>query len=224
MGSRSPHGKRQFWGGKGLPIVKYKDTAAVYAKNGWSDRVAIWIEVFGGPREPCIRWWRLVVQIPPCEPSEWAFLEEKRAHVQGLSAMSCARTAEAIYLPFGLWTQVHWMQHQMQFNRICQVAPMCPHGKACWRHVANMIEPSSLQRRCSLMSYYFDHLLYYGSIVCATVMCFVAVLLMRFFAALIIWLIVVLSAAGSSGFALFYLFLILTTSCILVSQLAVVVQ
>jgi len=28
-----------------------------------------------------------------------------------------------------------------KFNRICQVAPMCPHGRAHWRHLANAIEP-----------------------------------------------------------------------------------
>jgi len=40
-----------------------------------------------------------------------------------------------------------------KFNRIRQVAPMCPHG----RNLANTIE---LLRRCGLMSNYFDHLLY----------------------------------------------------------------
>ena len=28
------------------------------------------------------------------------------------------------------------------FNRIRQVAPMCPHGKAYWHHLANTIGPS----------------------------------------------------------------------------------
>jgi len=31
---------------------------------------------------------------------------------------------------------------KQKFNRIRQVAPMCPHGKAHWRHLANTIEPS----------------------------------------------------------------------------------
>jgi len=30
--SRSPHGKGQFWGQKGRPIVKYRDTVVIYAK------------------------------------------------------------------------------------------------------------------------------------------------------------------------------------------------
>jgi len=33
-------------------------------------------------------------------------------------------------------------QMKHSFNRIHQVAPMCPHGRAHWRHLANTIEPS----------------------------------------------------------------------------------
>jgi len=29
-----------------------------------------------------------------------------------------------------------------KFNRIRQLAPMCPHGRACWRYLANTTEPS----------------------------------------------------------------------------------
>ena len=54
--------------------------------------------------------------------------------------MSCARTAKPIDLPFGLWTRVCQRKHK--FNCICQVAPMCPHGKAHWHHLANTIQPS----------------------------------------------------------------------------------
>jgi len=54
--------------------------------------------------------------------------------------VNCAETAEPIDLPFGLWTQVGRKKHK--FNRICQVAPMCPHGRAHWRYLASTIEPS----------------------------------------------------------------------------------
>jgi len=40
--------------------------------------------------------------------------------------VSCAKTVESIDLPFGLWTRVGRRKHN--FNRIRQVAPMCPHG------------------------------------------------------------------------------------------------
>jgi len=48
--------------------------------------------------------------------------------------------AEMIDLPFGLWTLVDWRKHK--FNRIRQVVPMCPHGRAHWCHLVNTIEPS----------------------------------------------------------------------------------
>ena len=38
--------------------------------------------------------------------------------------MSCAKTAELINLPIGLWTRVGWSKHK--FNHIHQVALMCP--------------------------------------------------------------------------------------------------
>jgi len=54
--------------------------------------------------------------------------------------MSPAKTAEQIDSPVGLWTRVSRRKHK--FNRIRQVAPMCFHGRAHWRHLANTIEPS----------------------------------------------------------------------------------
>jgi len=53
--------------------------------------------------------------------------------------VSCARTAEPIDLPFGLWTPVGRRKHK--FSRIRHVAPMCVHEKAHWRHLANTVEP-----------------------------------------------------------------------------------
>jgi len=48
--------------------------------------------------------------------------------------------AEPIDLPFGLWTLVGRRKHE--FNRIRQMAPLCPHGRTHWRHLANTIELS----------------------------------------------------------------------------------
>jgi len=69
-------------------------------------------------------------------------LVDRGAHckVLGLSAVSCAKTAEPIDLRFGLWTQVGRRMHK--FNRIRQVAPMCPDERTHCRHLANTIEPS----------------------------------------------------------------------------------
>jgi len=52
----------------------------------------------------------------------------------------CTKKAEAIDLPFGLWTRVGRRKHK--FSRIHQVAPMCPHGGAYCRQLANTIELS----------------------------------------------------------------------------------
>jgi len=49
--------------------------------------------------------------------------------------MSCAKMAEPIEIPFGLWTWVGRRKHK--FNRIRQVAPMCHHGRAHWREPVN---------------------------------------------------------------------------------------
>ena len=54
--------------------------------------------------------------------------------------MNCAKTAEQIDLPFGLWTRVGRRKHK--FNRIRQVAPTCHHGRTDWRNLANTTEPS----------------------------------------------------------------------------------
>ena len=41
-----------------------------------------------------------------------------------------------------MWTWVGRRMHMHRFNRICQVVPMCPHGRTHCRHLVNMIEPS----------------------------------------------------------------------------------
>jgi len=56
------------------------------------------------------------------------------------TAVSCAKMAETIDLPFGLWIRVNRRKHK--FNCIRQVAPMFPHGRAHWRHLTNTIKPS----------------------------------------------------------------------------------
>ena len=76
-------------------------------KNGWTNRDAVCVEDSGGRREPCIRWGSR-------SPWEVAVLEKGAAicKVYGLSAVSCAKTAELIDLPFGLWTRVGQRKYQ----------------------------------------------------------------------------------------------------------------
>jgi len=78
----------------------------------------------------------MAVQIPAWEGP---ILEERGAHCK-VSSVSCAKTAELIDLPFRLWTPVG--RKKNKFNRICQVASMCPHGRAHWRHLVNLVELS----------------------------------------------------------------------------------
>jgi len=60
--------------------------------------------------------------------------------------VNCTETAEPIDMLFGLWTWVGRRKHKVnricQVSRIRQVAPMCPHGRAHWRHLSNTIKPS----------------------------------------------------------------------------------
>ena len=50
----------------------------------------------------------------PDSPFEWTILRgEGAAHykVKGLSALSCAKTAEPIDVPFGMWTRMGARKH-----------------------------------------------------------------------------------------------------------------
>ena len=62
------------------------------------------------------------------------------------SAVSCAKVAQPIEMPFGVWTRVGPRKHVLG-------------GGAQWRNLANTIEPVDVRQRCGLLSNYFDHLL-----------------------------------------------------------------
>jgi len=49
-GSRSPHGKGQFWGEKQRPIVKYRDSVVICAKLAEPFEVLFWLWARMGPR------------------------------------------------------------------------------------------------------------------------------------------------------------------------------
>jgi len=68
----------------------------------------------------------------PYPPCKMAILRGKGAahcKVLGLSAVSSAKTAEPIEMPFGIWTLVGPRKHVLG-------------GDAHWRHLKNTIEPS----------------------------------------------------------------------------------
>jgi len=74
-----------------------------------------------------------------------------RSVCRSVTLVSPAKTAEPIEMPFvdsGAPKEAQVQSYSsdgasmQNFNRIRQVAPMCRHGRAHWRHLANTIEPS----------------------------------------------------------------------------------
>ena len=88
----------------------------------------------GEPKEALLDW--------PISPIRRDFIMGMGmpVHARCHSAVSCAKMAEPIDLRFGLCTRVGRRKHK--FNRIRQVARMCPHARAHWCDLANTIEPS----------------------------------------------------------------------------------
>jgi len=81
-------------------------------------------------------------------PQKGAILGKRVAHckVLRLSAVSCAKTAELIDLPFGLWNRVG--RRKYKFHRIRQMVSMCP------RHSAMSCAKTAMRSYVK----YFDHL------------------------------------------------------------------
>jgi len=106
-----------FSGGKGRPIVKYRDTLQLSVQK-WLKRLRCHLGCGLG-------WAQGIlldgVQIAHGKGQFWGE-RVARCKVLRLSAMSCAEKAEPIDLPFGLWTRAGQVKHKL--NHICQVAPM----------------------------------------------------------------------------------------------------
>jgi len=73
-------------------------------KNGWTDWDAVWVEDSGGLREPCIRWGSR------CPHGNGQFFGEKGRSIVNCEVLGtlgiCAKAAEPIEMPFGLWVQM----------------------------------------------------------------------------------------------------------------------
>ena len=52
-GGPDPHGKRQFWGERGVPL--YSILCCHLCKNGWTDRDVVWVIDFFKPKLTCGR-------------------------------------------------------------------------------------------------------------------------------------------------------------------------
>jgi len=111
-------------------------------KNRWTDQDVVWVVDSGGLKEPCIRWGA----DPPCKRAILRGKEAAHTKVEGPSPVSCAKTAEPIEMPFGMWTRVGPRKHALEWG--CTLAQP---SKSDWTvHV---------RWQCSLLSNYFDHLL-----------------------------------------------------------------
>jgi len=103
------------------------------AKNGWTDREAVWVVDSDRPKDPSVRW-------GPDPPCEGAILRAKGTAHCKVSAMSCAKTADPINLLFGLWTRTGPRKHafdgvhiganwQIRLNHPCAAAMR----HFCWK-------------------------------------------------------------------------------------------
>jgi len=98
MGSRSPMGRGYF---EGPPIAKYRDTqsAVICPKYGSTDVDTVWVMSTDWPKESRIRWRSRSLH------GNGAIFEESGPHCKVYKnfAVSCAKRAKKIDLPFGLW-------------------------------------------------------------------------------------------------------------------------
>jgi len=97
-------------------------------RNSWTDLDGVWVEDFGGPKDRVLGG----VQIAP---NEGAIFRPR--HALRHCAVSCAKMAEPIEMPFGLWIRLSQRKHVL----------------------ANTTELSMCGGDAALLSNYFDHLL-----------------------------------------------------------------
>jgi len=84
-------------------------------KIGCTARAAVWVEDLGGPGEPCIRWGLH----PPMGRGK--FLGEIGRPIVKYrdSTVVCAKTAEPIGMPFGLWARMGRRNHVLDGVHRC---------------------------------------------------------------------------------------------------------
>jgi len=123
--------ERGNFGGEGRPVVKYNDTAVICAKTAEPIEMpfGLWSRV--GPRKHVFDGAQILNAKGVITTGK-----DMPGHARRHSVVSCAKMAEPIDLPFGVWTRVGRRRHR--FTDIRQVASMSPHGR----------------RRCGLMFNY----------------------------------------------------------------------
>jgi len=97
--------RRGYFRGKDMPGNARRPCCEL-CKNGWTDRDAVSAVGWGGLKEPCIRW-------GPDTLIEGAIVrgEGMPGNARRHFAVSRAKTAEPIEMPFGFWTRVGPRKH-----------------------------------------------------------------------------------------------------------------
>jgi len=109
-------------------------------KYGCTRQDVVWVDDWGRPKQPCVRWGSR-------SPVKGTILRRSR-HSRRHCGVNCEKMTEPIDLPFGLWIRLGGSKHK--FNRIRQVAPMCPHGRAhdaTWRIRLNRPSVAAMRSR-----------------------------------------------------------------------------
>jgi len=135
MGSRTPTRRRNFDGETANHCKVHGHSVVTSANTAEPIKVPFGLWARTGPRHHVLHGAQIA-------PMGGAILVDRVTHckVWALSAVNSAKATQPIDLPFGLWTRVGQRMHK--FNHICQVVPMCPHGRTHCRHLVNTIETS----------------------------------------------------------------------------------
>jgi len=113
-GSRSP-GERAILRGKGVSHCKVLGTLCdCLCKNSWTNRDAVWVEDWGWPREPCIRWGS---RCPMGRGNFWK-KEEPSVSIGTLCREMC-KNGWTDWFAFWIVDSVGWRKHK--FN--CRYSP-----------------------------------------------------------------------------------------------------
>jgi len=105
--------------------------------NPWSER-AILVDKGAQATRHCVRW-RLSSPSPQRKGGGW---KQPRHFSADVLCRKLCKNGWTDPLAVGLWTRVDRRMHK--FNRIHQVAPMCPHGRTRCCHLSNNIEPDNI--------------------------------------------------------------------------------
>jgi len=92
-GSRSPMGRGNFEGERGVPLQSIGTLCSHLSKNGTTNRDAVWVVGSDGPKKSRVRWG----PDPHGKGQFWG----KGAPIVN-SAVTCVKTAKSIIMPFGL--------------------------------------------------------------------------------------------------------------------------